>query len=626
MIAVAAAVEDSGKGSSRNTNVGRKLKPCNIEVWHELDLVVSSLPEGIHTRGLISRLVTAAPVLRDALQQRVNQAQDEKRTMEGFKPQKKRITFNVPGRTAVANRIGLAKERLTTLALAAKENGRSRFSAEQEADLAFYLSFASSWDTLSTKKACTLLQALAKILFNENEPVSRTFFKRFRDRHKFDYQSVKELEGERINSRADMAKEVVELARTIARVKAANGMAAGKLPAYYIANLDEKPLFRPTRKAGKRALFKDTRTSGQRKQVRTVPISSSQRKSVTLELVMTANNDLLEPAFFFSGGKAETHPVLEEKAKTILESMPADQRFTHHITANGFIDKPSWRDYVEHGLLPALQQHRQAYAIPHDHWLLLTMDGAGTIHTTDPVVLHLFLNAHVVVYKHLAGSSTMRQANDNGLNAYVEHEFQKSIGSFERDQEKYHPLLLPKLISAVLLRIRADHPAFGQESFKKAGTYDASKDASAMDFLLDPDMLSAVGGATLEECRKNLCVLHAKVPEYDLNFLQRQPSDKFLDHYAQQPQDKTAVESMDPRTQPTMLGFLTARDKRNSKLTITRSNPKAGAWRSAPAEVTSQSYIDMVSTSGKVFCSFAHPISFFSPLFHPVDQGVALEH
>jgi hypothetical protein len=595
VVASACKPQQPGKGRANNKN--RKLAPCSMEIWEALDRAVDMLAAKIHTPALGAKIFQWAQELKESLEKELNDMQDTAAVAEGKMPKKKRIELNLPCYAAAKRRVKLARQLGTSLAAASLPNGRSCFSAEEEKQIGHYLAFAADWDRMSNKKARRLIHALARVLFDREVKVSRKFLTGFMRRNSLEYYAVNELEMERYNKRVDVAMEILELARTIAAIKEHNGMTSPgeRLPPQYVANLDEKPLFRSLGARVEKAIgAKQQRAAGVHKPAREMPKSELTRKSVTCELIVTANNDILPPGYFFTGGEASSHPVLEKKAEAVRKELPADQTFHFAFTPNGCIDTPSWRRYVVESLIPAIQEHRRRYNIPDHHQILLTMDGAGTIHTTNPPVLQAFKDANIVVFKHLAGSSTMRQANDNGPNAHIERNFKELIGDFEAEED-YHQVKLPKLIARILSLVKGQAPEFGSKAFRKAGTYDANNDKSNMWFLTDRDMLVAANGDTEEEAKAELLRLHAALPEYNLNFLQTQAPTKFLDYYDLD--RRGPLKTLPPGPLQTLLTVFYKKHEQMSTQLLkqrTRAASSKGAWRSAAAQVTGDTYIEKV--------------------------------
>ena len=118
----------------------------------------------------------------------------------------------------------------------------------------------------------------------------------------------------------------------------------------------------------------------------------------------------------------------------------------------------AWKNYVTYVLVPQIIAFRATKGIPQTDWILVTMDGAGTVHCTHPDVLLFLRDNHIHVYKFLAHTSHIRQPLDLAFNGRVQVHFRDRFPAFMASLGKsYSPLYLPRLLHSIYADIAANN-------------------------------------------------------------------------------------------------------------------------------------------------------------------------
>jgi hypothetical protein len=348
---------------------------------------------------------------------------------------------------------------------------------------------------------------------------------------------VRSLTNDRIVSRRYLAEDIILFARIASVVQAANG---GRFTGDYLLNLDEKGMFQKRHKANGKALavLPGKPDKGVKPAAKFSISNKKGHENVTVILTMSASNAMATPYFVFRAGPGVSHDGLHRKAEDIRRKNATGADYGFAFTPKGVITHDSWRKYVTGHLLPWIADHRRRRGIPADDWLLLTMDGAGTIHTTLPDVLEAFRAARVHVFKFLSHTSHLRQPLDLVPNAMLEQEFSSRHAPFMRQLgDKYCALHLPLLVNACLASITSRKLDLGECAFRKAGLFDEAlvqlhgQAKDNLSFLCDQDLLSWIDGDTTAQRQESLRALHDSVPWVNLNFLATLSAQNFTEYY-----------------------------------------------------------------------------------------------
>ena len=214
---------------------------------------------------------------------------------------------------------------------------------------------------------------------------SRRFMKRFLEDNDAKTFCSRQLEENRLISRSFMEEDVVRLAQAMVKLKKLNG---GKLDGSMIGNLDETPLFQKKGDRRRAVSFGVSEKSHKR------PIefyNETMRKSLTCIFTAFANGAVLDPYYLFHGGqtKTGTHPLLNLKAS--FEHNQSNFKWGYDITDKGSLTSTSWRKFFSEFLVPSIDSLRAANGHTKDTWYLITLDGAGSIHCSDPEVSQHYL-------------------------------------------------------------------------------------------------------------------------------------------------------------------------------------------------------------------------------------------
>ena len=132
--------------------------------------------------------------------------------------------------------------------------------------------------------------------------------------------------------------------------------------------------------------------------------------------------------------------------------------YTFGLTANGMITMEAWKSYIEAVLVPQIVAFRVINAMPQTEWIVLTMDGAGTVHCTHPSVLKILIENHIHAYKFLAHTSHFRQPLDVAYNARVQTLFRAQFAGFVNSVgAAYSSFHLPRLMHKIMAEVAEKH-------------------------------------------------------------------------------------------------------------------------------------------------------------------------